>query len=600
MTTQIEDIQLIYVDLFCGAGGTTEGITQANYADSKVAIVAVAVNHDENAIDSHAANHPETVHFKENIKKLNVYKVNKVVNHFRALYPQAKVVLWASIDCTNHSKAKGGVPKNADSRTLPWYLPRYIKVIKPDYIQVENVREFMSWGEMDENNKPISRKNGIYWVKWCQYICRFGYRDEWRMLNAANYGAYTNRDRLFGIFALGDLPIIFPEPTHAKNPPQNKDMFGRKLEQWKPVREVLELEKVGNSIFGRKVPLVEKTLMRIYAGLVKFVANGDDSFMQHYYSSDNPFSKVSSLNEPCATITTVPHQSIVWVQKYNSGGDKNRNKSIEMPLDVITTANRHSLIDATVVDKEFLLQTYAANSKGDNVFSTKKPSRTITTRDSTQLVQPVFLIKYNNKSVPMDVEDPASTLSTKDRLGMITAFIAKDFSGWGNIDRTIADIERPSGVILTVPKDNLIQVQGVKEIQSQFLMNPQYESKGGSIENPCFTLIARMDKMPPYLITTEHGELAIPVFNTDSEMTIKIKLFMAHFGIIDVKQRMLYVSELKRIQGFPLDYVLKGNQDDQKKCIGNSVVPHVVTKWTVDLALEVFKYNQKQLWSQVA
>lgn len=595
MTDTITDIQLIYVDLFCGCGGTTEGITQANLADSKVAIVAVAVNHDANALDSHAANHPETVHYRENIKKLNVYKVNKIVNKYRALYPHAKVVLWASIDCTEHSKAKGGLPKIADSRTLPWYLPRYIKIIKPDYIQVENVREFMSWGEMDENNKPISRKNGIYWVKWCQYICRFGYRDEWRMLNSANYGAYTNRDRLFGIFALGDLPIIFPEPTHAKNPPKVKDLFGKKMEQWKPVREVLELEKVGNSIFGRKKPLVEKTLMRIYAGLVKFVANGDDSFMQHYYSSDNPFSKVSSLAEPCATLTTVPHQGIVWVMKYNSGGDKYKNKSIELPIDVLTTHDRYGLIQ-TVPESEFLLQTYAANSKGDNVFSTKKPSRTITTRDSTQLVQPVFLIKYNNKSIPMSIEDSASTLSTKDRLSLISAFITRDFSGGG----TIASIDNPSGSILTKPKLNLVHAEGSENAYGYFLMNPQYNNKGGSIDNPCFTLIAKMDKRPPYLITTEEGELAIPVFNTDSEMTIKIKLFMAHFGIVDVKQRMLFVSELKRIQGFPLNYVLKGNQDDQKKCIGNSVVPHVVTRWTVDLAMEVFKYNQKQLWSVAA
>ena len=35
----------------------------------------------------------------------------------------------------------------------------------------------------------------------------------------------------------------------------------------------------------------------------------------------------------------------------------------------------------------------------------------------------------------------------------------------------------------------------------------------------------------------------------------------------------------KRIQGFPEDYILKGNQADQKKFIGNSVQPDVIVAW---------------------
>lgn len=93
---------------------------------------------------------------------------------------------------------------------------------------------------------------------------------------------------------------------------------------------------------------------------------------------------------------------------------------------------------------------------------------------------------------------------------------------------------------------------------------------GGSIDNPCFTLIARMDKMPPYLITTEEG-LGIEVYETDSPMTVKVKEFMAMYGIIDIYMRMLNVGELKRIMGFPSDYVLVGTQAEQKKYIGNAV-----------------------------
>jgi DNA (cytosine-5)-methyltransferase 1 len=110
-----------------------------------------------------------------------------------------------------------------------------------------------------------------------------------------------------------------------------------------------------------------------------------------------------------------------------------------------------------------------------------------------------------------------------------------------------------------------------KVVSAQYLMNPQFACKGGSIDKPCFTLIARMDKMPPYLISTEQGDLGIAVYETDSPMTRKVKEFMAMYGIIDVKMRMLNIRELKRIQGFPEDYILIGSQAEQKKFIGNAV-----------------------------
>ena len=54
-------------------------------------------------------------------------------------------------------------------------------------------------------------------------------------------------------------------------------------------------------------------------------------------------------------------------------------------------------------------------------------------------------------------------------------------------------------------------------------------------------------------------------------MTKRIKEFMALYGIIDIKMRMLKIPELKKIMGFPEDYVLVGTQAEQKKFIGNAV-----------------------------
>ena len=58
-------ISLLYVDLFCGAGGTSTGVELACVSDEQCAKVVACVNHDKNAIASHAANHPDALHFTE-------------------------------------------------------------------------------------------------------------------------------------------------------------------------------------------------------------------------------------------------------------------------------------------------------------------------------------------------------------------------------------------------------------------------------------------------------------------------------------------------------------------------------------------------------
>ena len=60
---------------------------------------------------------------------------------------------------------------------------------------------------------------------------------------------------------------------------------------------------------------------------------------------------------------------------------------------------------------------------------------------------------------------------------------------------------------------------------------------------------------------------------------LELKTFMRENSIADIFMRMLKVLELKRIQGFPDGYVLKGPLNEQKKFIGNSVETGVVAAW---------------------
>ena len=344
-------IKLLYIDLFCGAGGTSTGVNMARINNQQCATVIACVNHDKNAIASHAANHPEAMHFTEDIRTLELSPLLTHLQSCRRQYPDALVVLWASLECTNFSKAKGGMPRDADSRTLAEHLYRYIEAINPDYIQIENVEEFMSWGEVDENGKPVSMDKGKSYTRWVRNVTKYGYNFDFRILNAADYGAYTSRKRFFGIFAKKGLPITFPEATHSKL--GSASLFGS-LEKWKPVRECLDFDDEGDSIFGRKKPLVEATLERIYAGLIKFVAGGKDAFLVKYNSVNKRTGKhiPPSIDEPCPTVATQNRLGLAkvsFLSKQFSGDPMSKNVSVEAPAGAIpakTTTHLSRLITA--------------------------------------------------------------------------------------------------------------------------------------------------------------------------------------------------------------------------------------------------------------
>ena len=530
----MKKIELLYIDLFCGAGGTSSGVEYATVDGRKCAEVIACVNHDANAIKSHAANHPKTMHFTEDIRTMDLAPLVHHLQKMKRRHPRAKVVLWASLECTNFSKAKGGQPRDADSRTLAEHLFRYIEAIDPDYIQIENVEEFMCWGDLDENGHPISRFEGRSYMRWVKHVTDYGYDYDWRLLNAADFGAYTSRKRFFGQFAKKGLPIAFPVQTHAKVTvpfvnkerkegvyypnPDWSELFPGFYKPWKPVREVLDLEDEGESIFAKKKPLCEKTLERIYAGLIKFVAGGKER-----------------------------HEA--WILKYNSTNQDGHHNppSIDEPCPTVAVQNRLGLVKAQFLSKQFSGDPMSKNQGID------RPAGTVTCKDHH-----AFVTAYYGNGFNQSVDEPAPTVTTKDRIALVTSqFLDNQY---GKSKPT--SIEAPPPTLLNNPKQ--------KVVSAQYLMNPQFASAGGSIDKPCFTLIARMDKMPPYLVSTEQG-VGIAIYNDDSPMTRKVKEFMAMYGIIDIKMRMLKIVELKRIMGFPEDYTLIGTQAEQKKFIGNAV-----------------------------
>jgi DNA (cytosine-5)-methyltransferase 1 len=499
---------LYYIDLFCGAGGVSTGIVRAGGK------IVMCINHDPLAIASHEANHPNIKHAVEDIRTFDLTELVAEVARIRREDPLAIICLWASLECTHFSRAKGGDHRDADSRTLAEHLFRYIELLSPDYIDIENVTEFMSWGPLrvacaethgDRSDLklrsdgsfhmvPQSKKNGEYYTDWFLKICNdYDYVYDFRVLNSADFGAYTARIRYFGQFRKDHLPFTWPSSTHEKTPKGIK-------QKWKAVKHVLDLEDKGKSIFGRTrkggnfYNLSENTLKRHYRGAVKYLAGGKEpSIMDNFFAQTDPLLEGG-------------HTVLVPVNTSGNG------------------------------DSSFLSKYYGTGE--------------------------------NNTSLG----DPCATLTTKDRMALVSGvWLDKQFRG----DDNHQSVETPAGSIMTNDKHckmTTIWIENHTQENSHYLVNPQFNSKGGSVSDPCFTLIAKMDKRPPYLasaITAEPGYIVM--YPGDSSYTRKIKLLMAWLGISDIRMRMLTLPELLKIQGFGAGYKLLGTQADQKKFIGNSV-----------------------------
>ena len=297
---------------------------------------------------------------------------------------QHVALMWASPDCTSHSKAKGGQPRKSGLRILPWAVYKHAKAILPDVIIMENVEEIQQWGPLDESGKPIPERKGEDYRRFISAMQSIGYVFDSRELVAADYGAPTTRKRWYAIFRRDGRPIIWPEPTHSKNGVGGK-------QKWVPVANVLDFSDLGQSIFTRKKPLAEKTMIRTANGIKKFVMD-----------NPNPF----FLSE---------RQAYPFLIQYHSetcGGVRGQN--ITEPVMTLDTSNRYGLVSV------FVEKFYKTGTGQD----ANEPLHTITTSPGHFGLVSVFLTKYYGSGCGQPANDPLGTITTKDRFGMTSVIIS--------------------------------------------------------------------------------------------------------------------------------------------------------------------------------
>nr|DAQ89057.1 MAG TPA: DNA cytosine methyltransferase [Caudoviricetes sp.] len=408
----------LIIDAFAGGGGASVGIEMALGRP-----VDIAINHDPDAILMHKTNHPDTLHLTEDIFKVNLKKYVK---------GQHVALMWASPDCTSHSKAKGGKPREKGLRILPWAVYKHAKAILPDVILMENVEEIQQWGPLDEKGYPIPEKKGEDYKKFITAMKSLGYIFECRELVAADYGAPTTRKRWYAVFRRDGKDIRWPVQTHSKDGTDG-------LEKWVPVSSVLNFGDLGKSIFGRKRPLAKNTMNRTARGLEKFVFNNPEPFIVQVNHGGDNF-RGQNIHEPMPTITGKHGFGVItpYIIQYDSETTKDsvRGQNIADPLQTIDTSNRYGLVIA-FLEKFYKSGTGQALSEQLHTITTspghfgqvsvlavkweelkRAGIEPEVAQKATWVSQ--FIMEYYGCGTGSEINEPLHTIVTKDRFALIT------------------------------------------------------------------------------------------------------------------------------------------------------------------------------------
>ena len=428
--------RLVVADLFCGAGGTSTGIQQ--FCESLgLKLDLVAVNHWDRAVETHAANHPKAHHYCQDLTRL---KPAEAVKGGRL------DLLVASPECTHHSNARGGKPKNDQSRASAWIILEWVNALQVDRVLIENVPEFTSWGPLGADGKPLKRKRGETFQAFIKALEASGYIVSWRTLNAADYGAATSRRRMFIQAVKGRRQIQWPEATHSRAPVAN--LFGS-LPRWRAAREIIDWSLAGTSIFARKKSLSENTLKRIEAGLRKFGGPAAEPFllaMNYLKERANDNRATFSLDDPLPTVTSQGNRFgfIIPTNYGERQGQSPRCHSLDSPVPtVVAGGSTHALVQPFLADMRgtdsaalestarslddphptitaggshtavielFLMNMSQSGSNGDRLQSLDNPINTITTADDAAIVQPFIL--PHRQFEQMDVDSVGVPLRT--------------------------------------------------------------------------------------------------------------------------------------------------------------------------------------------
>ena len=183
--------KLTVADLYCGAGGLSEGLSQVGYD------VAFGLDKDSDSCVSFKKNHPEA---------------DVVCGSITDFTPAELAERIGSVDlvvggpsCQGFSTAgrRNGWVRDDDDRNDLWsHMLAVVEKVKPRAFMMENVPGLFAW------------KEGEFGWKIIKAFEQLGYGVQHDILLAADYGAPQLRRRLFIVGLRDGADFEFPEPTH--------------------------------------------------------------------------------------------------------------------------------------------------------------------------------------------------------------------------------------------------------------------------------------------------------------------------------------------------------------------------------------------------
>lgn len=579
----------ITVDNFAGGGGASMGMEEGLGRP-----VDIAVNHDIDAIRMHEVNHPGTKHFCESVWDIDPRKVTEA---------RPVGLAWFSPDCKHFSKARGKVPVSKKIRGLAWVAVKWAATVRPRVIIIENVEEFVTWGPLVKDEAgdlyPCPKRKGQTFQSFKNALARYGYTMEHRELRACDYGTPTSRKRFFLIARCDGQPIVWPEPTHGP---------GRI--PYRTAADIIDWSLPCPSIFERKRPLAEATLRRIAEGIRRFVVESAEPFIV----TNTTGHPGTSAAKPLRTVTTGGHHALVvpkvapLITECANASSKGKVWRPDQPLRTIC---------AQVKGGHFALMTpflapLTHHGKG-RVYSPAVPMATITgaNRGEQALITPILVgaggPAYSGK--PSGLDMPLGTLTTENHRDVVTAFLAKHYTGVIGADvrrpvPTITSIDHNSLVVAHVQRDFSSSVGhaadaplgtitsgggGKAAVVASHMVKLRGTSKAAPADEPLHTISAlgtHHAEVRAFLIKyySEGGQWqspAEPMHTIPTKDRIGLVMVKGEpYQIVDIGMRMLSPRELFNAQGFPADYVIEHDghgktftKTAQVARCGNSVCP---------------------------
>lgn len=182
--------KIIAVDLFCGAGGLTRGLSDAGIR------VVKGIDSDSTARKTYEANNPSSQFVHADVSKIPVVDLMDGVRR-----RGADLLLAGCAPCQPFSKHGVRDPRDK-RRVLVWHFARLVGEIRPEYVIMENVPQF---------GKP----GNAYHAGLLRMLRKHGYLYDEGVVNAAEHGVPQSRHR-YVLLASKNGQIRIPAGHYGK------------------------------------------------------------------------------------------------------------------------------------------------------------------------------------------------------------------------------------------------------------------------------------------------------------------------------------------------------------------------------------------------